>query len=100
MNPMRLISSEKMVELIRYCEDRFDYIILDTPSIDTGAEAGLLKKYVNGYVMVVKAKNSDIDSLGRAINSLKVFGATVYGFVLTGEPVKRERKRRKLFHRR
>lgn len=97
-NPTRLICSERMAELFAFCEDRFDYIILDTTALDTGSEAMLLKKYVSGYVLVAKARNSDVDSLGKAIESLRVLGASVFGLVLTGENVKREknvkRKRR------
>ncbi|MBP3605640.1 MAG: CpsD/CapB family tyrosine-protein kinase [Clostridia bacterium] len=97
-NPTRLISSERMAALIRICEERFDYMILDTTAMDASAEAMLLKKYVNGYLLVAKARNSDVASLSSAIESLHTLNATVFGVVLTGEEVKAKRKR-KLFCR-
>ena len=90
----RLISSEKMADLFSYCEDKFDYIIMDTPSMRIGSEALLVKKHVNGYILVAKSKRSDVDSLGAAIDSLRTLGAKIFGVVMTGEPVKRKKKRR------
>ncbi len=98
--PTRLISSERMAELFRYCEERFDYILLDTPALEIGSEALLLKNHVNGYVLVAKSKNSDVDSLGKAIESLRVLGAPIFGTVLTGAEIKPRKKRRFIFRRR
>lgn len=90
-NPTRLISSERMAALFRHCEERFDYILLDTPSLDAGSEAILLKKHVDGYVFVAKSKNSDVESLGKAMDSLRSLGATIFGMVLMGEKVKKHK---------
>lgn len=87
-NPTRLISSEKMAKLFRLCEDKYDYIIFDTPALEGSAEAMLLKKYVSGYLLVAKARNSDVDSLSSAIESLKTVNANVFGVVLNGEDIK------------
>jgi Mrp family chromosome partitioning ATPase len=88
-NPTRLISSERMADLFRYCKKHFDYIILDTPALDAGSEALLLKKHINGYVVVAKSPNSDVDSLGNAMESLRSLDATIFGMVLMGEKVKK-----------
>lgn len=93
-NPTRLISSERMEELFRFCEKNFDYIILDTPALDVGSEALLMKKHINGYVLVTKAMKSDVDSVDKAIESLRVVEAPILGMVLTGAEVKRQRKKR------
>ncbi len=93
-NPTRLISSEKMAELFRLCEEKFDYIILDTTALEASAEAMLLKKYVSGYLLVAKARNSDVGSLSSAIESLRTLNASVFGVVLTGEEVKAKGKRK------
>ncbi len=90
-NPTRLISSERMAALFRYCDERFDYIILDTPALDAGSEAILLKKHINGYVFVAKSKNSDVDSLGKAMDSLRSLDATILGMVLMGEKMKKQK---------
>ncbi len=99
LNPMRLISSERMSELIRYCEEIYDYIILDTTALSVSSEALLLKKNVNGYVLVARSENSDVDSLSKAIESLRTLGANIFGLVLTGEPVKGEKKRSFFFRK-
>lgn len=98
-NSTRLISSERMAELFRICEERFDYIILDTTALEVGSEAMLLKKYVSGYILVAKARNSDVGALSSAIDSLKALNANVYGIVLTGEEVKRKKVKRSFLRR-
>ena len=99
-NPTRLISSERMGELFRYCADHFDYIILDTPALEVAAEALLMKKHINGYVLVAKSKESDVDSLSKAIESLRVVEAPILGMVLTGAEVKRQKRAKSVFRRR
>ena len=96
-NPTRLISSERMAELFRICEDRFDYVILDTTAFEVSAEAMLLKKYVSGYVLVAKSKTSNVDSLSSAIESLHTLNANVFGVVLTGEEVHKKKERKRFF---
>ena len=96
-NPTRLISSERMAELFRICEERFDYIILDTTAFEVSAEAMLLKKYVSGYVLVAKARNSDVGSLSSAIESLQTLNASVFGVVLTGEEVRKKKEKKNFF---
>ena len=98
-NPTRLISSERMSALFRHCEENFDYIILDTPALDAGSEAILLKKHVNGYVFVAKSKNSDVDSLGKAMDSLRSLGATILGMVLMGEETKKNKNKNLSFRK-
>ena len=99
LNPMRLISSERMSELIRFCEENYDYIIMDTTALSVSSEALLLKKNVDGYVLVARSENSDVDSLSKAIESLQTLGANIFGLVLTGEAVKGEKKRNFFFHK-
>ena len=94
-NPTRLISSERMSALFRHCEENFDYIILDTPALDAGSEAILLKKHIDGYVFVAKSKNSDVDSLGKAMDSLRSLGANIFGMVLMGEDMKKQKNLRR-----
>ena len=98
-NPTRLISAERMTELFLICEERFDYIILDTTALEVGLEAMLLKKHVSGYILVAKARNSDVGALSSAIESLQTLNAKVFGVVLTGEEMKRKKARRFLFRR-
>jgi Mrp family chromosome partitioning ATPase len=84
-----------MAALFRHCEEKFDYIILDTPALDAGSEAILLKKHINGYVFVAKSKNSDVDSLAKAMESLRSLDANIFGMVLMGEEIKKQKNLRK-----
>lgn len=81
-NPAALLASERMETLIKYCEDKFEYIIIDTSPVNTVSDALLLKKNINGYLLVARAGFSDVGNLNEAVESMRMLEATVYGVIL------------------
>ncbi len=81
-NPAALLASERMEALMKYCEDKFEYIIIDTSPVNTVSDALLLKKNVNGYLLVAKAGFSDINSMNEAVESMRMLEAPVFGIIL------------------
>ena len=81
-NTPALISSSRVGELIKYCEENYDYVIIDTPPINVVTDAALLTDYVDGYIMVTRADYSDINSVSEAVSVLQKVDAKVLGFVL------------------
>ena len=51
-NPLSLIASEKMTNLLKYCQEIYDLIIIDSPPLTVGAEAPVLRKMVDGILMI------------------------------------------------
>ena len=82
-NSPGLIASTRMKSLMEYCNDRFDYVIIDTPPVNIVSDAILLNDYINGYIMVCRADYSDVNSLSDAMDSLTKAGATIFGTVLS-----------------
>ena len=83
-NPAGLINSDKMTNLIKSCEEKFDYIIIDTPPINIVSDATLLVGRINGYILSTRADYSNINTLSVAEKTLNSVGAHLFGVVLMG----------------
>lgn len=81
-NPAALLASERMEMLMKYCEDKFEHVIIDTSPVNSVSDALLIKKNINGYLMVARAGFSDTSSMNEALESMQMLEATVYGIIL------------------
>ena len=52
-NPVRLLANAKMEQLIGRLKDKYDYVIIDTPSVSIANDAELMMPYVDNYMLVV-----------------------------------------------
>ena len=82
-NPIGLINSKRMSDLLDKCSEMFDYIILDTPPVTVVSDAVLLADKINGYIMASRADYSNINSLSEAVQMVKNVGGEVFGVVLS-----------------
>ena len=62
----------------------YDYIIIDTPPINTVADAQIVSTYVDGVVLVVKSGDTTEDELNEAIDAVRRAGGNLCGTVLNG----------------
>ena len=62
-NPAELIMSEKMDELMAYLQEKFDYVVLDTPPVGLVTDAYLLNRFVSNSIFVVRANKTKKDEL-------------------------------------
>ncbi len=81
-NPVELISSDAMGELMAELEKRYDYIFIDTPPLNIVTEGLILTKIANGIIIVTRQKYTLYKLVDRAINSLKFANAKILGFIL------------------
>ena len=91
-NPTGLISSPKMDQFIKTCEQSYDYVLFDCPPVGIVSDALLLNDKLNGYILTARANYSNIDDLDNAVNDLKNLGAEVFGIVLTATNPKINKK--------
>ena len=82
-NPIGLINSKRMSDLLDKCAEMFDYIILDTPPVTVVSDAVLLADKINGYIMASRAEYSNINSLSEAVQIVRNVGGEVLGVVLS-----------------
>lgn len=62
----------------------YDYVIIDTPPINTVAGAQIVSTYVDGVVLVVKSGDTTEDELNEAIDAVRRAGGNLCGTVLNG----------------
>lgn len=82
LNPTEILSSNYMLRLTNTLRNIFDYVILDTPSIEVVTDAQILAAKFDGTILVVKAETTKKSSVHNAINILRRVNANIIGVVL------------------
>ncbi|MEG2678747.1 MAG: CpsD/CapB family tyrosine-protein kinase [Oscillospiraceae bacterium] len=81
-NPAELLASERMKVLLEVASQHFDYIFIDAPPVSVVTDAAVLANVVHGYVLVVRAGMTPMESLRSVVLKMEQFGAHILGFVL------------------
>ena len=81
-NPAELLASSRMDQLLSFVKGHYDCVFIDTPPINLVTDASAFAGKVTGYVMIVKAGNTDIPEVRSAVDALESIGAEVVGFIL------------------
>lgn len=89
-NPLALIDSECMINLINALSTKYDYVIFDTPSLIGTVDAAVLGKMVDGVLVVVRPGMVDSASVAAAKSLLSRSEANILGIVANGVNVKQE----------
>lgn len=87
-NPSELLSSERMKRFVEECAKVYDYVIIDTPPINTVADAQIISTYVDGVVIVAKSGGTTSDELNTAIDAVHHAGGNLCGVVLNNMNMK------------
>ncbi|HEX2986194.1 MAG TPA: CpsD/CapB family tyrosine-protein kinase [Caproiciproducens sp.] len=81
-NPSELLSSSTMDSFLHELENQFEYIIMDTPPLNSVADALPLIKQSDGVVLVIREGSSTYPELDKTVKSLNLIDAKILGFVL------------------
>lgn len=80
-DPVRLLASQKMQDLMSDLQNSFDFVIYDTPPVLGFADANLLAANTNGMVLVAGLGKLKRTVFQQALEELQVSGAPVLGFI-------------------
>jgi len=83
-NPVELLASAKMLDLLSLVAERFDYIVIDGPPIIGLADAIVLSKLSHGTVFVVYAGRTRYGELEGSVKRLRDANAHLVGAVVDG----------------
>ena len=81
-NPSELLSSERMRRFAAESAETYDYVIIDTPPINTVADAQIVSTYVDGVVLVTRSGVTTTDELNDAKDAVLRAGGNLCGVVL------------------
>lgn len=70
-------------DLIAALRKYYSFVIVDTPPVLAGTQAGTFGKHCDGVVLVTRVEKTSRHVAKRAIDELEKAGATVFGCVLT-----------------
>jgi capsular exopolysaccharide synthesis family protein len=83
-DPIKLLSSKKMLYLMEQFQTFFDLVIYDTPPLVGLADAHILAAETDGTLLVVQIERTDRSLVTQALEGLKISGASVLGTVVNG----------------
>lgn len=83
-NPAELIESKRMSELLKWAENEYDRVIVDTPPSAVVADAVPLFSLIGGIAVVVRLQKSPREPLEQLKDQLVNTSAPVLGIVVNG----------------
>ena len=81
-NPSELLNSNKMRSFVEELKSHYDYIFIDTPPIAIVTDASVVSTYADGVIMVVGAKEVDVDMAKIAKERLDKVNANILGAIM------------------
>ena len=89
-NPSELLTSQKMIDLIKYLEQIFDIVIFDGTPSTIVTDAIILSKFVDSTLIVSAHKDTKIDDLNQVKRNITNVGGRIAGVVVNKMPVNKK----------
>ena len=83
-NPSELLSNPKMEILIEELKKDYDVILFDTPPLIAVTDALVLSKFMDRFILVIRAGVAKRGALDRVLKSLDNIDEKIYGAVFNG----------------
>ncbi len=83
-NPVTLIQSKRMIDLVASTAKEYDFVILDSPPMTVAADASILGKIADGILLVARPEVSDSGSFGYTKRLLEQTEQNTLGLVING----------------
>lgn len=83
-NPSEILSSERMQALIETNSEKYDYILVDAPPVGVVTDSCIIANMLDGVLVLVRQNRTPKGVIKQAVNSLRLTGANILGYVLNG----------------
>ena len=81
-NPAELLGSARMKLLVDELAGMFDFVLLDSPPVESVTDSLALSQYVDGTIIVVHGNKTTYDMLDSGVRKLQSVNSRILGFVL------------------
>lgn len=81
-NPVEMLDSERLRELLKQWRRQYDYVIMDSPPALSVTDAVVLSPYADAVIMVVRSGQTTKDAVRRTRDTLYQVNATIMGIVM------------------
>jgi capsular exopolysaccharide synthesis family protein len=82
-NPSELLSSDRLAQVLRMLEARYDHVIVDCPPVLGLSDAPLLSQAVEGLVYVVEPEGAPVRGIRSSIDRVTMLGGNILGIIVT-----------------
>ncbi|MGB3310690.1 MAG: polysaccharide biosynthesis tyrosine autokinase [Nodosilinea sp.] len=89
-NPLAILDSERMADLLQQLKRQYDYIIIDTPPLLGAADAAVMGRMSDGVLLVLRPRKVDSANALAAKSFLQRSQANVLGVVANGVDINNE----------
>jgi succinoglycan biosynthesis transport protein ExoP len=89
-NPSELLGSRRMKALMHILKRRFDYIVLDSPPVNSVTDASILASLVDGVIQVIHVAHTNRKAAVKAKEQLDSIGARIFGIVMNRLDLKKD----------
>ena len=80
--PMNLFESIRFDKTLKFLRDKFDYVIIDTPPVNSYAESMVIAAKVDGVILVLESDKTRQPVAIRAKQEMEKAGANLLGVIL------------------
>jgi capsular exopolysaccharide synthesis family protein len=93
-NPVELLASDTMKDMIEELKAEYDYIFIDTPPINVVTDATVVSRLLHGIILIARENVSRKDEVAEAMNKLQFVNAKILGLVLNDKMYQSKRRGR------
>lgn len=80
-DPIKLLASEKMKQLMRDFQDDYDLVIYDAPHFFGLSDVSVISPHTDGVLMVVRVGKTDASVIEQALDYLRILPLNILGVV-------------------
>ena len=81
-NPAELLGSDRLSQLLNFLKEKYDFIILDAPPVDTVTDGQVVASRADGVALVVPQGIATKDAVMRAVKLLQRVKANILGVIM------------------
>jgi capsular exopolysaccharide synthesis family protein len=83
-NPVTLLDSQRMADLVEEASNNYDFVIIDTPPLTAVTDPLIVGKYVDGLLLVVRPGKVEYSAVNAAKSLLTQAKLPILGMVVNG----------------
>lgn len=81
-NPVELLSSQRMSDLLNKLQKQYDYVFVDTPPVSILSDGLVLASKVGGTILVARQNQTTYDNLQKTVDRIKQVNGAVLGVIV------------------
>ncbi len=88
-NPSELLVSDSLNQLLTQVDGKVDFIVCDSPPLQSVVDARILSQVFDGTILVVKGKQTTFEQARKSLRQLNDVNAQVLGVLINGIELKK-----------